>query len=109
MAVEVVTIRTVMLKTFYMIARSRVQQVTTQRNCMDEIYVRLLDEGTEVYRAVPATQLGSSIYLIDPHASYDTEDETWEFPPGSRVVVIRKVLSGEMRLVAIHLDLPTSL
>jgi hypothetical protein len=72
---------------------------------MDEIYVRLLEEGTEVYRPVAATQLESSVYLIDSRASYNTVDETWEFPPGSRVVVIKKVLSGETKLVAVRLYL----
>jgi hypothetical protein len=60
---------------------------------------------TEVYRPVPATQLESSVYLIDPRAPYNTADETWEFPPGSRVVVIKKVLSGETKLVAVRLYL----
>jgi len=72
---------------------------------MDEIYVRLLEEGTEVYRAVPTTQIEPSVYLIAPRAPYNTVDETWEFPPGSRVVVIKKVLSGETKLVAVRLNL----
>jgi hypothetical protein len=71
---------------------------------MDEIYVRLLEEGTQVYRPVPAKHLGSSIYLIDPQVQYNVTDETWEFPPGSRVVVTKKLLSGETQLVAIRLD-----
>jgi hypothetical protein len=71
---------------------------------MEEIYVRLLEEGTEVYRPVPATHVGSSVYLIDPRALYNRADEMWEFPPGSRVVVVRKILSGETKLVAIRLD-----
>src|ERR1700743_467953 len=75
---------------------------------MGEIYVKLLDEGTEVYRAVPATQLESSVYLIDPRAPYNTDDETWEFSPGSRVVVIKRVLNGETKLVASHLKLSSS-
>jgi hypothetical protein len=71
---------------------------------MDEIYVRLLDEGTEVYRPVRAKHLGSLIYLIDPQSPYNSDDETWEFPPGSRVAVTNKLLSGEEKLVAIRLD-----
>ena len=69
-----------------------------------EIYVRLLDEGTEVYRPVRATHLGSSIYLIDPQAPYNVADETWEFPPGSRVAVTQKLLNGGTKLVATRLD-----
>jgi hypothetical protein len=71
---------------------------------MEEIYVRLLNEGTEVYRPVPAQRIGSSVYLIDHRAPYDTADESWEFPPGSRVQVTQRLLSGEIKLVATRLD-----
>jgi hypothetical protein len=67
---------------------------------MEEIYVRLLDEGTEVYRPVPATKLGPSVYKISSHAAYDTSDESWEFQPGSTVVVEERLLSGKKTLVA---------
>jgi hypothetical protein len=53
---------------------------------MDVIYVRLLEEGTDAYRPVPATRLESSVYVIDPQAPYDIADEVWEFPPGTRVI-----------------------
>ncbi len=69
---------------------------------MHEIYVKLLDEGTIVYRPVRATRLASSIYLLDPNASYDATDEKWEFPPGSRVIVEERLLSGEVKLVAVR-------
>jgi len=61
---------------------------------MDEIYVSLLEEGTDVWRPVPARRLGPSVYLIYPEAPYNRDDEIWEFPPGSRVVIAEKVLSG---------------
>ncbi len=67
---------------------------------MDVIHVRLLEEGTDAYRPVPATRLESSVYVIDPQAPYDIADEVWEFPPGTRVIVTEKVLSGETKLVA---------
>jgi hypothetical protein len=50
-----------------------------------EIYIRLLNEGTEVSRPTKAVDLGSGIFIVLPTADYDPEDETWEFPPGSRV------------------------
>jgi len=71
---------------------------------MEEIYVKLLNEGTEVYRPVPAKRISESVYLINDSATYDATDETWEYPPGSRVQVTRRALSGELKLVAISLD-----
>ncbi len=72
---------------------------------MEEIYVKLLNEGTEVYRPVPAERISVSVYVIDHAAPYDTADETWEYPPGSRVHVRPRLLGGELKLVAIRLDL----
>jgi hypothetical protein len=50
-----------------------------------KIYVRLLNEGTEVSRPTQALDLGSDLFEILPTEGYDPEDETWEFPPGSVV------------------------
>lgn len=60
------------------------------------IYVRLLDEGTDVFRPVLAKSVGEDIYeLLVPH-EYDSEDEQWEFQPGSRVrVMVRHGSDGE--------------
>jgi hypothetical protein len=71
---------------------------------MEEIYVRLLNEGTEVYRPVPAKRISESVYLILDTAAYDAADETWEYPPGCRVRVTQRLLSGESKLVAIGLE-----
>jgi hypothetical protein len=71
---------------------------------MEEIYVKLLNEGTEVYRPVLAKRISESVYLIPDTAAYDADDETWEYPPGSHVQVTRRLLSGELKLVAISLD-----
>ncbi len=71
---------------------------------MDEIYVKLLNEGTEVYRPVPAQRISDSVYLIGHSATYDAADETWEYPPGSRVQVTPRMLSGELKLVATSVD-----
>jgi hypothetical protein len=49
------------------------------------IYIRLLDEGTDVFRPADAVALGEGVFQILPSADYDPEDETWEFPPGSVV------------------------
>jgi hypothetical protein len=50
-----------------------------------EIYVRLLGEGTEVFRPTKGIDLGGGVFIVLPTADYDPVDETWEFPPGSRV------------------------
>lgn len=65
------------------------------------IYVRLLGEGVQVYRPVPASQITSDVYVIGGADIYDPEDEEWEFPPGTHVVVEARVLEGEAALVAI--------
>jgi hypothetical protein len=59
---------------------------------MTEIYVSLQDEGTPVWRPVPATDLGADLFrLADAHAP---TDERWQFNPGDRVLCERRSLSG---------------
>jgi hypothetical protein len=60
---------------------------------MKTIYVKLLDEGTDVWRPVGAIHVGDLNYLIPHSHPYNVEDETWEFPPGSTVRVEEKRLS----------------
>jgi len=48
------------------------------------IYVRLLDEGIEVFRPVQALYIKEQSYSILDH-DYDPETETWEFLPGTVV------------------------
>jgi hypothetical protein len=70
-----------------------------------EVYVRLLDEGTDVWRPVAATALADGTYILSD-ASPMPADENWEFPPGSRVVAEEKTFEGKTRpeLVAVGLD-----
>ena len=49
------------------------------------IYVRLLEEGTDVWRPVPATALPDGTFKLSVPAGYDPEAEVWEFPPNARV------------------------
>ena len=51
----------------------------------ETVYVRLLDEGVDVWRPVSARRLGPDLFELSTEAS--PEDEIWEFAPGSRVVV----------------------
>jgi hypothetical protein len=55
-----------------------------------EIYIPLLDEGTDVSRPTEATIVGPGEFLVLPTPDYDPELEHWEFPPGSVVQCVRK-------------------
>jgi hypothetical protein len=63
------------------------------------IYIRLLDEGTEVARPTRASFQGNGMYIVLPTPDYDPTDETWEFPPGSLVrVQERRGVDGQYLL-----------
>ena len=66
---------------------------------MKQTFVRLLDEGTDVYRPVELIALGGGNYEVT--GPYVPDDEVWEFPIGS-VVTLSEVttFSGERLLVA---------
>lgn len=49
------------------------------------IYIRLLGEGTEVVRPTKAEEIDDGIFRVLPTPDYDSEDEHWEFTPGSVV------------------------
>ncbi len=65
------------------------------------IYIKLLREGTVVYRPVPAIKIKGDLYKIKGEKIYDPGDEEWEFSPGTIVFVQRKELEGGKVLVAI--------
>jgi hypothetical protein len=50
-----------------------------------EIFVRLVDEGGDVWRPVRAVHIHDDIYTI-VEQQYDRELETWQFAPGEDVV-----------------------
>jgi len=67
------------------------------------IFVKLLNEGTDVWRPVKAEEIGELTYRIIDDGSYDPNDEEWEFLPGSKVVCqMQKKSSGNI-LVAVSL------
>jgi hypothetical protein len=72
---------------------------------MLQVYVRLLDEGTDAWRPVAATALADGTYILSD-ASPIPADEQWEFPPGSRVVAEKRTFEGktQVELVAVRLD-----
>ncbi len=63
------------------------------------IYVRLLDEGTDVWRPVVARRVEGNCYQI-LLSQVIPNDEQWEFGPGTIVLCRLRTLSGGTRLVA---------
>jgi hypothetical protein len=61
---------------------------------MKQIYVYLLDEGTDVWRPVQALQLDDGSFRIPPNALVP-DGEIWEFNPGDIVRCKDKQLSEE--------------
>ena len=59
------------------------------------IYVRLLDEGVDCWRPVQAHLITDNHYQIDAGQPYDEEDEKWEFPPGTHVLVRDRVMHDD--------------
>ncbi len=71
---------------------------------MQQIYVRLLDEGTEVFRPAEAEPLPDGCFKLLPTEGYDPEDEKWEFPPGSIVRAHQQKRDGEFIWVAVGMN-----
>lgn len=66
---------------------------------MSTIHVRLLDEGTDVWRPVAAERLGETTYRL---ASIPVpDDETWSFQPGDIVVAERSSHDDDAPLIAV--------
>jgi hypothetical protein len=66
------------------------------------VYVRLLDEGTDVWRPVRATALPDGTFRLLEPDGYDSNAERWEFPPMTKVrCVTRKFTDGDEGLVAV--------
>ena len=67
------------------------------------IYVRLLNEGTDVFRPTRSIPIGGDKYRLLLDDQIDINDETWEFSPGS-IVRCRVIESeGEKILLAVEL------
>jgi hypothetical protein len=61
-----------------------------------EIYIELLEEGTDSWRPTMAEALGDNLFRVLPTPNYDPYDELWAFLPGS-VVRCRKVFDGHFK------------
>ena len=61
------------------------QETPMTENSAVEIYVRLLDEGTDCTRPTQGIVLEDGLIQLLPTDNYDPDDEHWEFLPGSIV------------------------
>ena len=68
---------------------------------MITVYVKLLDEGTDVWRPTPAEPLGEMTARLVAPPNFDEQGEHWEFPPESTVKYESRMLSGEKVFVAV--------
>lgn len=66
--------------------------------------MQLMNEGTIVYRPVPAFVIEKDVYLLGEDKDCDHEDEVWEFLPGDCVAVEeRNLQNGKKIYVAVRL------
>lgn len=73
---------------------------------MMTVYIKLLGEGTLVFRPVQAKRIDENTVKLLPVADYGSCDEEWEFPPGSIVRCESRAMDGENTLVAVELCKP---
>lgn len=66
------------------------------------IYIRLLNEGTDVWRPVSATKIDNNIYRIEMTDQHEFEEENWEFEPNTLVYCEKKVLMDKECLIALN-------
>jgi hypothetical protein len=59
---------------------------------IDTVFVRLLDEGVDVWRPVPARRLSEATFRLSDAPA--PEDETWSFQPGEIVVAEHRLENG---------------
>ena len=65
-----------------------------------ELYIPLLNEGTDVLRPTRGLVLGPEIAQVLATVGYDPTDEEWEFPPGTRVRYDAETRDGRRLLIA---------
>lgn len=65
------------------------------------IYVRLLNEGTEVFRPVDAEEVAGGLFKLLSIPDYDSSVEEWEFQPGDIVSAERRIGQNDDFLLAV--------
>jgi hypothetical protein len=78
-------------------------KIREQMRMNDQIYIALMDEGTNVWRPTPALRLEDNSYVVLKPDDYDPLVEHWEFPPGTIVVCETKKTSDGSMLAAVRL------
>jgi hypothetical protein len=66
----------------------------------DPVFIRLLNEGTEVLRPTQGLVLGTNEVQVLATPDYDPSTEEWEFPPGSKVRCVSELRGDRQLLVA---------
>ena len=67
-----------------------------------ELYIPLLNEGTDVLRPTKGLLLESDVVQVLATTDYDPTIEEWEFPPGSKVRCVFETRGDRKLLVARH-------
>ena len=67
-----------------------------------DLYIPLLNEGTEVLRPAKGLLLDSDAVQVLATADYDPAIEEWEFPPGTKVRCVLEARGNRQVLVARH-------
>ena len=65
-----------------------------------EIFIPLLNEGTDVLRLTQGVVIGSNELQVLATPDYDPSIEEWEFPPGCKVRCIQEIRGDRGLLVA---------
>lgn len=71
-----------------------------------DVYIELLDEGTETWRPAKAQNIGNGLYRLLANVNYNPEDEEWAFLPGD-IVRIEEIrfTKGRTGMGVRHADL----
>lgn len=64
------------------------------------VYVRLLNEGTIVYRPTKGEKIDNLVFRILPTDDYDPNEEEWEFTPGTIVLCIETMKNDQIIIIA---------
>jgi hypothetical protein len=65
-----------------------------------ELYIPLLNEGTDVLRPTKGLRLEADVCRVLPTADYNPAVEEWAFPPGTKVRCVTETRSDGKLLVA---------
>lgn len=65
-----------------------------------EVFVPLLNEGTDVLRPTQGLLLADDAIEVQATPDYNPTVEEWQFPPGSKVRCVTEIRNGRKLLVA---------